>query len=253
MTTDSQEPFAFLDEYAEDTDQFSAADGARVIGLFVWELVGRSFWRLIFIFISVFLGGFLPAGLIVLALTLASQTYTRTGLMVVVALCLIPLSAIASFNFTAYRGLRDIADRLAFGKKMGASLVAFIEPTDRMRIPINDFTDRLKAFLTKTRNEVPRPKPLLQRIVFRVTNTTVFFTVRFVLNRLAKDCVVDGEVDLERFAIGVGERADGLLIVYFKKFLWDLTRLVLAIGVFVIWFLLALFSLVLRWLSIWLG
>ena len=34
-----------------------------------------------------------------------------------------------------------------------------------------------------------------------------------------------------------GERADDMLISDFKKLLWDLTRLVLSIAVFVLWLL----------------
>ncbi|MEM1027840.1 MAG: hypothetical protein AAGJ38_07130 [Planctomycetota bacterium] len=238
MSEHDDSPFAdLLADLPEDVEQLSVIDEIRLMGRFLWELVGRSLGRLVLTFCTVVVASWLPAALLVLLLTYASQTYTRAGLFIVSALCLIPLSALVSFNFVAYRGLRDIVDRLAFGQKIGAGLVAAIEPLNVMRIPLDDFTGRLKTYLIQTRAEVPRPQGAVRRISFRVFNATLFFAARFTLNRIAKDCVVDGQVDLERFATGVGERADGLLISYFKTLLWDLTRFFLGLGVFLVWLL----------------
>ncbi|MEM6852943.1 MAG: hypothetical protein AAF593_00875 [Planctomycetota bacterium] len=225
---------ALLEKIPEDTTSLTIIQEVKLMGQFLWELVGRSIGRLILIFAAVFAASWLPAAVLVLLFTYASQTYTRTGLFIVAAICLIPLAGLASFNFTAYRGLRDIVNKLAFGQKIGAGLVAVIEPLNLTHIPLDDFTDRIKSFLTQTRAEVPRPEGTIRRLAFRGFNAVIFFAARFTLNRLAKDCVVDGKVDLERFAAGVGERADGILISYFKTVLWDLTRGFLVIGTVVV-------------------
>lgn len=154
-----------------------------------------------------------------------------------------------SFNYVTYRGLRDIVETLAFGQKVGAGFVASLEPSDRMRIPLTDFASRLKGFFTKTRREVQSQEHGFKGLFFRVVNGIVFYTAQFVLNRIAKGCVVDGEVDLERFAIVVGERADEMLISYFKALLWDLTRALLSIAVVVLWLLIIVVTQLVKFLA----
>lgn len=241
MPDSSDAPFAFIDDLPEDIDQLSVIDEVRLIGRFIWELTGRSVVRLIVTFVAVFVVTFLPSLLLILGLTAAS-TYTRGGLLIAVILCLVPIGAIVSFNYVAYRGLREVVEKLAFGQKIGAGFVAFLEPSDRMRIPLTDFTDRLKDYFTTTRREARPEAGGIKGLLLRTVNRMVFYTSRFVLNRIAQGCVVDGEVDLERFAIAVGQRADDLLISYFKKLLWDLTRLLLSVAVILIWFLIVVVS-----------
>lgn len=238
MSESDENPFAAVFEgLPDDPDQLTVIDEVRLLGRFVWELTSRSLGRLVFTFLAVFVASWLPAALITFGLTYATQTYTRVGLLTVAAVCLIPLAALVSFNYVAYRGLRDIVEKLAFGQKIGAGLVAFIGPADHARIPLDDFTERLKTYLSKTRAEVSTPDGRFKRVASRVINATIFYAARFTLNRIAKDCVVDGQVDLERFASGVGERADGMLISYFKKLLWDLTRVFLSVAVLLLWLL----------------
>ncbi|MEO1235892.1 MAG: hypothetical protein AAFX76_03790 [Planctomycetota bacterium] len=220
----------------EDRERLTVAEGTQLIGRFLWVLTGRSLGRLVMIFVLVFVGSFLPAVLLVLALTAAGQVYTRGVLLILAVLCVVPLSAVAGFNFVAYRGLRDIVEKLAFGRKIGAGVIASIEPFDRQRIPLDDFTDRMRSYFGQTRRQVPKPDGRLKRAAFFVLNAALFFAARFTLNRISRDCVVDGEVDLDRFAVGVGERADGVLIAYFKRLLWDLTRVVLVVAALVLWF-----------------
>lgn len=213
----------------------SFVDEVRLVGQFVWDLACQSFWRLILIFGSVFLASFLPAALFILALTVATQTYTRGVLFVVAFICLVPIAALMAFNYVAYRGLRDVAEKLGFGKKIGAGLVAYLEPSDRMRLPLSDLKSRIKRFLSITRREARSETRGMKGLCTRVAGWMFLYTARVVLNHIAKGCVVDNEVDLERFATGVGERADGMLISYFKKLLWDLTRLVLSVAVLLVW------------------
>lgn len=242
MSDTSNQRSALLEDIPDDVDQLGVIDEVRLIGQFIWELTGRSVGRLILMFVAVFLASFLPALLLILGLTPATYTYTRGGLLVVVLLCLVPIGAVVSFNYVVYRGLRDVVEKLAFGQKIGAGFVAFLEPSDRMRIPLTDFTDRLKSYFTTTRREARSEASGMKGLLLRTVNRMVFYTARFVLNRIAKGCVVDGEVDLERFAIAVGQRADDMLISYFKKLLWDLTRGVLGIAVILIWILIAVVS-----------
>lgn len=249
MSKTSDAPFAFLKEIPEDTDQLSVIDEVRLIGRFIWELAGRSLGRLMVTFAAVFLTSFLPSLLLILGLTVASQTYTRTGLLILITLCLIPIGAVVSFNYVTYRGLRDIVEKLAFGQKIGAGFVAFLEPSDRMRIPLSDFTSRLNGYFKKTRHESQTEERGIKRFIFRVVNGMIFYTAWFVLNRIAKGCVVDGEVDLEKFAIAVGERTDEMLISYFKKLLWDLTRLLLSIAVILLWLLIVVVTQLVKFLA----
>ena len=213
-----------------------------MIGKLIWELVGRSLMRLVLVFLAVFLASFLPSTWLVLWLTTASQTYTRGGLLVVALICLIPAAALMGFNYVAYRGIHDIVKQLAFGQKLGAGFVAFIDPSDGMRLPLTDFTSRLKTYLKATRREAEAESHGVKGMAFRAFDGMVFYTARFVLNRIAAGCVVEGQVDLEQFATAVGDRADDLLISYFKKVLWDLTRLALGIGVIVFWILIVLIT-----------
>lgn len=141
------------------------------------------------------------------------------------------------FNYVAYRGLRDVVEKIGFGREIGAGFITFLGPAGQKRLPLSDFTQRLRSYFTKTRVEARAESRGGKGLFLRVVNGMVFYSARFVLNRIAAGCVVDGEVDIERFGIAVGERADGMLILYFKKLLWDLTRLLLVIAVSVLWLL----------------
>lgn len=80
MMSDPSDPSILVQEgLPENTDQLGVIEAVGVIGRFVWELMGRSIWRMVFIFTAVFLATFLPSILLILWLTFASQTYTRGG------------------------------------------------------------------------------------------------------------------------------------------------------------------------------
>lgn len=230
-------------------EQTSPFGIAHTIGRTIWELTGRSIRRLVLTFVAVFLAGFLPSLLITLFSTVASQTYTRGGLFVLILLCMIPIAAITAFNRVAYLGLRDVVRELGLGQQLGAAFVAYIDPSDRMRMPLTDFTRRLKQFTTTARREAREEFHGLRGMPLRIVNVSVFYCASFVIRRIAKGCVVDGEVDLERLAIAIGQRADDMLIAYFKSVLWDLTRLVVSAAILLLWILLYVVITLMGWLS----
>lgn len=247
---DASDESITLDEQAsKGKGQASVFEAAHVIGKIIWELTGKSVGRLILTFIAVYLASFIPSLLIILGFTVASQSYTRSGLLILVVICLIPIATVMAFNRVAYLGLRDIVKKIGMGQRLGAAFVAFIDPSDRMRIPLTDFSSRLKQFFKAARKEAREEYQGFRGVFLRGVNAMVFYSASIVLNRIAKGCVVDGEVDLEKFATGIGEHADNLLISYFKKILWDLTRLVVGIAVLVIWVLLYLAITIINWLS----
>jgi len=233
-------PLDLLEGIPADVDQMTVVDEARVIGRFIWHAIGRSFWRLVFMFSVVFVASLLPALLIIVGLTPSQQTTLRGILIATAVVYLTPVATFVAFNFVVYGGLRDIVERLGFGQKIGAGFIAFIEPSERMSIPLSEFGDRLKGYLTMTKKEAEKETRGFKGFVICVGDWMVFTTVRFALNRIAKDCVVDGDVDLERFATGVAQRVDGVLISYFKALLWDLTRVILALLVLLLFVLLVI-------------
>ena len=241
MTTNhSVESFDELIDLPDDLDQLSVIDEVRLIGRFVFGLAGRSVLRLALIFVTVFFASFLSSTLLILVLTASTQVYTRGALFVIVVICLIPIGATMAFNYVAYRGLREVVEKLGFGQKIGAGLVAYLEPTDRMRLPLTDFTGQIRGYLTQPRQEAKSELRGVKGLFLRGVNRAIFYTARIVLNRIAEGCVVDGEVDLERFAVAIGERADEMLVSYFKKLLWDLARIVVGIAILVLWLLIIL-------------
>ena len=213
---------------------------AHVIGTTLWELTGKSVGRLALTFVAVFLASLLPSLLIILGVTVASQTYTRTGLLILVVLCLIPIAAIVTFNRVVYLGLRDVVKEIGLGQQLGASFVAYLDPSDRMRLPLNDLTDRLKQFSIEARREAGEEFRGVRGILLRSASAMVFYSACFMIKRIAKGCVVDGEVDLVRLGTAIADRADHMLISYFKKILWDLTRAVVSLMLLVFWILLYL-------------
>ncbi|MEO0474897.1 MAG: hypothetical protein AAF085_02845 [Planctomycetota bacterium] len=213
---------------------------AHVIGKTLWELTGKSIGRLVLTFAAVYLASLLPSLLIILGVTVASQTYTRNGLLILVVLCMIPIATIVAFNRVIYLGLRDIVKELGLGQQIGAAFVAYIEPSGRMRLPLADLSDRLKVFSKRAREEAKEEFHGVRGLFLRSANAMVFYTACFVIKRISKGCIVDGEVDLVRLATALGERADDMLITYFKKILWDLTRLVISFALLVFWILLYL-------------
>lgn len=227
-------------EGSEAKRRSSVFEIAHVVGKTLWDLTGKSVGRLILTFAAVYLASFLPSLLIILGVTVASQTYTRTGLLVLVVLCLIPVAMIVAFNRVVYLGLRDIVKELGLGQQLGAAFVAYLEPSDRMRLPLTGLSDRLKLFSKTARREARAEFHGVRGLFLRSANAMVFYTACFVIKRIAKGCIVDGEVDLARLATAIGERADDMLIAYFKKILWDLTRVVVSLALLVFWILLYL-------------
>lgn len=213
-------------------------DEILVIGRVVWELAGQSLGRMALVFAAVFVASFLPALLLILGLTVATQTYTRAGLLILVVICLVPAAALVGFNYIAYRGLSDIVKKLGFGQALGAEFITYLEPTGRMRLPLHELTDRLRLFSKETRRDARVQTPGLKGLCFRAVSAMVLYSACLVINRIAKGCIVDGEVDLERLANAIADRADDLLISYFKKILWDLTRLLISLAVLALWLLL---------------
>ena len=128
--------------------------------------------------------------------------------MIFVAVCLVPIATIVAFNRVAYLALRDIVKEIGLGQQLGAAFVAYLEPSDRMRLPLTDFTKRLKRYTKAARGEACEEFHGVRGVFLRFVNAAVFYAASFVISRIAKGCVVDGEVDLERFAIAIGERAE---------------------------------------------
>lgn len=249
MLDASDESITLDEQDSKGKGQASVFEAAHVIGKIIWELTGKSLGRLVLTFVAVYLASFIPSLLIILWLTVASQSYTRSGLLILVVICLIPIATVMAFNRVAYLGLRDIVKEIGLGQRLGAAFVAYLEPTDRMRIPLTDFTERLKRFTKTARREARDEYHGVRGLFLRAVNATVFYAARFVINRIAKGCVEDGEVDLERFAVAIGERADDMLIAQFKSILWDLTRLVVGVAVLVFWVLLYLVITIINWLT----
>ena len=239
----ANDPSADLFESIPDeTDGLSVIAEIRLIGDFVWALMGRSFLRLVLIVVTVFLASFLPAALLVLWATVATQTYTRGVLIVVAFICLIPLAAVMGFNYVAYRGLRDVVEKLGFGKMIGAEFVAFLKPSGEMLIPLADFSGHLDKYLTITRREAGDDVGGIKGLCIKIVGKALLFSARVVLNRIAKGCVVDGQVDLVRFGSAVGERAGEMLISYFKRLLWDIARMIIGLLILLIWLVLFLIA-----------
>lgn len=235
---DASDETTAIDELASGAKgERGVFETAHLIGKLLWELSSKSAGRLMLTFAAVYVASFLPALLIILWFTVASQTYTRGGLLLLVLICLIPIAAMMGFNRAAYLGLHDVVKKIGLGKQIGAAFVAFIEPSDRMRIPLTDFSSRLKQFSKTARNEAREEYHGVRGFFLRGVNAMVFYSASFVLNQIAKGCVVDGQVDLEKFATGIGDRADDLLIAYFKKILWDLTRVIVGFAVLFVWLL----------------
>ncbi|MEM6258738.1 MAG: hypothetical protein AAGI37_10545 [Planctomycetota bacterium] len=240
MQDPSDETASFQSGTTETRSRSSVFDVAHVIGRTLWELTGRSVGRLILTFAAVYFASLLPSLLIILGVTLASQTYTRTGLLILAVLCMIPTATIVAFNRVIYLGLRDAVKELGLGQQIGAAFIAYVEPSDRMRLPLDDLSDRLKLFSKTACKEAKEEFHGVRGFFLRSANAMVFYTACFVIKRIAKGCIVDGEVDLVRLAASLGERADDMLIAYFKKILWDLTRAVISLALLVFWVLLYL-------------
>ncbi|MEM9347318.1 MAG: hypothetical protein AAGB26_11950 [Planctomycetota bacterium] len=238
MQDASDKTVAADSDTAETASRSSVFEVAHTIGKTLWELTGKSIGRLVLTFVAVYLASFLPALLIILGATLASQTYTRTGLFILVVLCMIPIATIVAFNRVIYLGLRNIVKELGLGQQIGAAFVAYLEPSDRMRLPLTDLSDRLNVFSKTARKEAKEEFHGVRGLFLRSANALVFYAACAVIKRIAKGCIVDGEVDLVRLATALGERADDMLIAYFKKILWDLTRAVISLALLVFWTLL---------------
>lgn len=219
------------------------------IGLIIWELLGRSVWRMILAFVCVFLASFAPAAIIIFASTAASQSTTRGVLLVLAALCIVPLGAIVGFNYVAYRGLSKIVEELGLGRLIGSELAAYLVPGDRMRIPLAEFNDRIKAYFKGTRQKINAENRRLKGLIISAGSSAVLFTIRLAINRIAKGCLVDGELDLPLFAQRIAERADRLVIGYFKKILWDLTRILLILAQLILCCVLWLVTLAIGWVT----
>ncbi len=160
-----------------------------------------------------------------------------------------PVAGIASVNFVVYRAIRDIVERLAFGSKVANELLALLQQTGQTRIPLAEFIDHLRSYLGKTRKSIPQPRGWLRRKVSRLANGAIFLASRLAIKRIARDCLVDGEVDLERFAKGAGESADQMVIRYLKTLLWDCTRGLIAVVVPILWLMISVMAALTRWLS----
>lgn len=225
---------------AEEAELDEFLDEVQTIGQFVYALAGRSVFKLVLIFVTVFFASFLPTALIIFGGTVATQAVTRTTLLILGGICIIPFAALAGFNYIAYQGLRDIVKKLNFGSHIGAALVAFIKPVGGLRIPFKEFTSRLKVFSNRTKKEATAEAHGFRGLFLRAVTSVVVFAACFTLNRIARGCVVDGKVDLERFAVAAGGRADEMIIGYFKKVLWDLTRLFISLAILILWLLIFL-------------
>ncbi len=227
------------------TEPTDAVSTAKLIGELLWTLTGRSIVRLIIVFLSVFVASSVVTFLLIGWLYAESTGWSRTGVSVFVLLLLVPASALASFNFATYSVLRDIVEKLAVGQKIGEAFVTKLSASGVTTLPIPQFRDALAAFTKQTHAEASTELRGVRGWFARQADRVLMFAVRLVINRLAAGCVTDGGVDLAQLGPKVGERVDSMVINYLRKVLWDLTRLVLSVGMLVLWLLLYVLSFVL--------
>lgn len=217
---------------SKDNGPFSAM---ATIGSVIDELLGRSVWRMIVVFICVFFGSLAPAALVIFISTAASHSTTRGILIVAAAICIFPFGAIVGFNYVAYRGLSKIVEELGLGKLIGSELVAYLVPGERMRIPLPEFTERFNDYFNGALQKIKCDNHGLKGLLISATSSVVLLAIKLAMRRIAKGCSVDGELDLALFAQKIADRADSIVIGYFKKMLWDLTRILLVIGQLLLW------------------
>ena len=239
MTNDDPEPFAFMTEDHHDLDAMSDVE---ILGRFVWELTGRSAKRLVAAFLMVLIGSALPTVLLIVWLFSSNAAATRGFMGVFAAVVLVLIAAFFALNYVVYSGLRDVVHRIGIGARLGAAFAAKLDDQGLDHIPVADFSDRLRRFLT---GEAAKSKPQkggLRSWIVRTALGVLFFGVRVVLNRIARGCVVDGKVDMVAFAEGIGEQTDKMVVRYFQTLLWDLMRVIVVVVLLLLWLVMTVIS-----------
>ena len=241
MTSDEPQPFAFITEGDRDPSEMSDFE---LIGRTLWELAGRSVRRLVVAFALFFVGSALPTVLLISFALATNAGATRGVVLAAAGVALAMTATYFALNYVVYCGLRDVVQKMALGARLGAAFAAKLDRQGLDHIPIEDFSKRLGAFLAGAAEDSKPGRGGLRSWFARTTHRVLFFGVRVVLNRVARDCVVDGKVDVAAFAERIGERTDQMIIRYFRGLLWDLMRIVVSFAIFVIWSLVIVISLV---------
>jgi len=223
-------------ENVDDIDEMSYLDQGRLVGRAIYELTGRSVRRMVAGFTAALLATGLPTGILIwLALGQANPT-TRTATWIFGILVVVTGAAVLALGHVLYSGLRDVVEQIGLGRLLGSAFAARLDREGTGSLPLPDFAQRLKAFTAEAEHKSrPDNEASLWTPIARLANRVTFFAARVVLNRIAKDCVVDGHIDVARFTEGVGKRADQLLVRYLRTVLWDLVRGVVGFALVILW------------------
>ncbi|MEM6393970.1 MAG: hypothetical protein AAF797_14465 [Planctomycetota bacterium] len=218
-------------DYETDVPNAEAFDiGGTLVDLsrVLWLLAGRSVLRLIVVFVLVAVVMISPTLLVIAWLFADAQGWSRTGIAVVVVVCLLPVCGVAAFNHTTYRVLAEIVRRLALGRRFARLFIRGLGKRREGAITARSFDKAWTGFAKQRVVDARQQRDSgfrgkVEWLGFRATLWFVGWTVK----RLARRSMVDGRVDLGRFADSVGERIDSEVIRTLRRLLWDVTRLVL--------------------------
>ncbi|MEM6552798.1 MAG: hypothetical protein AAF750_11820 [Planctomycetota bacterium] len=220
---------------AAETDNLSpealGIDGTLAgLSRVLWLLVGRSALRLVVVFVLVAVLMVSPTLLLIAWLYADAEGWSRTGVVVVAVVWLLPVCGVAAFNYTTYRVLAEIVQQLALGRLLSRLFLRALGQRRVAAVAGSDFDEAWTGFAKRCVADARQEKEAgfrgdVEWLGFRATLWFVGWTVK----RLARRSMVDGRVDLDRFADSVGERIDDEVIRTLRSLLWDITRLVLGL------------------------
>lgn len=235
-----------LEKAARLADSELWRDQAKALGIAVWELVGRSAYRLVVVFLAVLVISLGPMGWLWLALIdptgIAWHLFTLFPLVIV----LVPLSAYTAFCFAAYRGIADIVEAIGLGRRVSSEFSELLRVAKLDALSLPEFKKKLRSFLKDQHAEAREINKGHWFSAF--VGRLVLWVIGCALNFIAKGAMVNGVVDLTKFSDGVGERFDGVLRDYFKRILWDLTRLIIAVVILVMYLLVLVLGPLIGWI-----
>ncbi|MEM1446108.1 MAG: hypothetical protein AAGF84_08640 [Planctomycetota bacterium] len=215
---------------------------ANAIAKLLWTLTGKSIARLAIVFFAVFIAS--TAGtLLLIAFAFADSTgWTRAGVAIVAIALITPIACVTAFNFTVYRVLRDLVEQLQVGALLSQAFVTTLAGEETKTIPLPSLNAVLKRFTTEVHQQMADEYRGLPGWFARQADRVLLFATQIVIQRIASGCVVNDEVDLDRFGEAIGHQVDNLVIDYLRSVLWDLTRVVMSVAFLLLWIVLYLLS-----------